>query len=59
MHAIHLAKVAYAVAKEANVAAKVRTEFIMAKKSWGEMRIVSIGVAEVLSPTESIGTEGT
>ena len=31
----------------------------MAKKSWGEIGIVSIGVVEVLGPVESIGTEGT
>ena len=45
-------KAAWAVAKEADVAAKVRTEVIMAKKSRGEMGIVSIGVVEVLGPTE-------
>ena len=59
MHAIHSAKVAWVVAKEADVAAKVRTAVIMARKSRGEMGIVSIGDAEVLGPTESTGTRGT
>ena len=47
------------LAKEADVVAKVRTEVIMARKSWGEIGIVSIGVAEVLGPIESIGIGGT
>ena len=59
MRSIHSAKAAYPVAKEADVATKVRTEVIMARKSRGEMRIFSIGVAEVPCPTESTGTEGT
>ena len=58
MRAIRLAKAAWAVAKEADVAAKVRTAVIMAKKSRGEMGIVSIGVVEVLGPGESTGTGG-
>ena len=59
VHAIHSAKVACAVVKEADVAAKVRIKVIMARKSQGEMGIVSIGVVEVLGPTESTGTGGT
>ena len=45
MSAIQSTKAAWAVAKEAGVAEKVRTEVIMARKSRGEMGIVSIGVA--------------
>ena len=52
VHAIRSAKAALAVAKEADVVEKVWTEAIMAKKSWGEMGIVSISVAEVLGLTE-------
>ena len=52
MRTIRSAKAAWAVAKEADVAAKVRTEVIMAKKSWGEMGIVTVSVAEVLGLTE-------
>ena len=56
---IRLAKAAWAIAKGADVAAKVRTAVLMAIKSWGEMGIVSIGVAEVLGPIECTGTGGT
>ena len=59
VRAIRSAKAACATAKEANVAVKVRTEVIMARKSRGEMGIVSIDVAEVLGPDESTGTGGT
>ena len=59
MRAIRLAKVACAIAKEEDVVEKVRTAVIMARKSRGEMEIVSIDVVEVLGPTESIGTGGT
>ena len=59
VHAIRSAKAAWAVAKEADVAAKVWIEVIMTKQSWGEIGIVSIGVVEVLGPTESIGIGGT
>ena len=59
MCVIRSAKAAWAVAKEVDVVAKVGTEIIMARKSRGEMGIVSIGVAEVLSPAESTWTRGT
>ena len=58
VRAIRSAKATWAVAKEADVAAKVRTEVIMARKSWGEMGIVSIGAAKVLGLDESTGIEG-
>ena len=58
MCAIRSAKAAWAVEKKTDVAAKVLTKVIMARKSWGEMGIVSIGAVEVLGPTESIGTRG-
>ena len=58
MCAIHSAKAAWAVAKEVDVAAKVQIVVIMAIKSRGEMGIVSIGVVEVLGPTESTRTGG-
>ena len=50
--AIRIAKAAWAVAEEADVVAKVRTEVIRAIKSRGEMGIVSIGAAKVLSLAE-------
>ena len=58
MHAIHFAKAAWVVEKEADVVAKVWTEVIMARKSRGEMGIVSIGVAEVLGLAESTRIRG-
>ena len=58
VHAIRFAKAAWVVAKEADVAVKVRTEVIMARKSRGEMAIVSIGVAEVLGLAESTRIRG-
>ena len=45
--------------KEAEVAANERTTIIIAKKSQGEIEIVSKRNAEVLGPVESIGTGGT
>ena len=59
MHAIYSTKAAWVVAKEADVAEKVRTAIIMSRKSRGEMGIVSIGVAEALGPAKSTGTGGT
>ena len=58
MRAISSAKASWRVTKEADVAAKVRTAVIMARKSQVGIRIVSIGVTEVLGQAESIGTEG-
>ena len=58
MRAILLTKVAWAVEKEAVVAAKVRTAVIMVRKSRGEMGIVSTAIAEVLSQAESTRTGG-
>ena len=58
VHAIRSTKVAWAVAKEENVLAKVRTAVIMTRKSRGEMGMVSIGIAEVLGLAKSIGTGG-
>ena len=59
MRVIHSTKVAWAVAKEADVVTKAHTEVIMAIKSRGKMGIVSIGVAEVLGPVELTWTKGT
>ena len=42
--------------KEAEVATNERTAVIMARKSRGEIGIVSMGDAEVLGPVESAGT---
>ena len=52
VRAIRSAKETWVVAKEADIAAKLRTEVIMARKSRGEMGIVSIGSIEVLGPAE-------
>ena len=43
MCAILSAKVAWAVAKDVEVAAKVWTTVIMARKSWGKIGINSMG----------------
>ena len=59
MPIIRSAKATWTVAKEADVAAKVRTVVIMARKSRGEIGIVSIGDVAILGPTKSIGTGGT
>ena len=59
VHAIRSTNAAWAVAKEADVVVKVRTEVIMARKSRGEKGIVSIGTIEVLSSAKSKGTGGT
>ena len=59
VRAIRSTKAAWVVAKEVDVATKVQIAVIMARKSWGEMGIVSIGVVEVQGPAESTGTEGT
>ena len=45
--------------KEAEVAANERTAVIIARKSRGEIGIVSMGDVEVLGPVESTGTKGT
>ena len=57
--AILSAKAAWVVAKDAEVAVKVRTTTMMARKSRGEIRIDSKGGAEVLGLVESVGTGGT
>ena len=59
MCAILSAKVAWAVAKDVEVATKVRTTVIMARKSRGEIGITSMGDVEVLDPAESKETGGT
>ena len=58
-YVILLAKAAWVAAKDAEVAAKVRTASMMAKKSWGDIEIDCIGGAEVLGPAEYEGTGGT
>ena len=45
--------------KDVEVAVNKRTIVIIAKKSQGEIGIVSTGDAEVLGPVESVGTGGT
>ena len=45
--------------KEVEVAVNECTAVIIAKKSQGEIGIVSMGDAEVLGPAESVGTGGT
>ena len=57
VRAIRSTKAAWAVAKEADVSMKVWTEVKMARKSWGEMGIVSIGFVEVLGPAKLTGPE--
>ena len=57
--AILSAKAAWAVTKDAEVATKVRTASMMARKYRGDMGIDSKGGAEVLNPVESVGTGGT
>ena len=59
MHATLLEKVAWAAAKDVEVAAKVQTASMMAKKSRGDIEINCIGGVKVLSPAESEGTGGT
>ena len=56
--AILSAKAAWAVAQDAEVAAKVCTASMMARKSRGDIGMDSMGGAEVLGPTESEGTRG-
>ena len=45
--------------KDAEVAEKVRTESMMARKSRGDIKIDCMGGPKVLNPTESEGTGGT
>ena len=45
--------------KEAEVAANEHIAVIIARKSQGEIGVVSMGNVEVLGPIESTGTEGT
>ena len=56
--AILSAKAAWATAKDAEVAAKVRNASMMARKSRGDIGMDSMGGAEVLGPAESEGTGG-
>ena len=57
--AILSAKAVWAAAKDAEVAEKVRTASIMARKSRGEIEIDCMGGAEVLGPAESeVGDAG-
>ena len=53
MHATLLAKAAWAAAKDVEVAAKVQTASMMAKKSWGDIEIDCMGGVKVLGPAES------
>ena len=59
MCAILLAKVVWATTKDAEVAEKVRTASMIARKSQGEIEICCMGGAEVLGPVVSKGTGGT
>ena len=58
VHANLSAKAAWAVAKEANVTAKVQTKVIMVRKSRVEIGIVTISVVNVLGPADSTGIGG-
>ena len=51
--AILSAKAVWTATKDAEVAEKVRTASIMARKSWGDIKIDCMGGAEVLDPAES------
>ena len=59
MCAIISAKVVWAAAKDAEVAEKVRTTSMIARKSWGDIEICCMGGAEVLGAVVSEGTRGT
>ena len=57
MRAILLARAAWAAAKDADVAEKVRTASIMVRKSRADNEICCSGGAMVLGPGESVGAE--
>ena len=59
MRAIFSAKVVWATAKDAEVAEKVRTASIIARKSRGDIEICWSGGVNVLGPVESEGVGGT
>ena len=59
MGAILSAKAVLAATKEADVAEKLRTTFIIARKSRGDIKICWSGGADVLGPAEFEGAGGT
>ena len=59
MRAILSAKVVWAAAKDAEVAEKVRTASMIARKSRGDIEICCMGGVEVLNPIMSEETRGT
>ena len=58
VRAILSTKAVWAVTKDAEVAEKVRTASMIARKSWGDMEICCIGGAEVLDTVVSKETRG-
>ena len=58
MRAILFAKAVWAAANDADVAEKVRTASIMARKSRVDMEICCSGAANVLGPSGAVGAEG-
>ena len=59
VHVILSAKAVWAVAKDSDVAKKVRTAFIIVRKSRVDMEIFYGGGADVLGPTDAVGVGGT
>ena len=58
MRALLSAKAVWTAAKDDEVAKKVRTASMMARKSRGDIEIDWMGGLEVLGPAESEGTRG-
>ena len=59
MRVILSTKAVWEITKDADVAEKVRTASIKARKSQVDMEICCGGGADVLSPTDVVGAEGT
>ena len=59
MRAILSTKAVWAAAKDAEVAEKVQTTSMIARKFRGDIEICCMGGAEVLDPVVSDGTRGT
>ena len=54
MHVILSAKAVWATAKDVDVAEKVRTVFVIARKSRVDMEICYGGGADILGPTDVV-----
>ena len=59
MRVILSAKAVWAVVKDADVAEKVRTASIIARKSRVDMEICCGGVADILGSSDAVGAGGT